>query len=486
MDSGNRKVQYLVTLAVSLAAITTGVCFTWTTAIIPKFHNNETDIEMTDAGISWIAAMFSPGFVVGSLASRYISDKFGRRATLLSSAIPVAVGSLAAVFIRNIWGFCTARILWGVGNGMVGTVSSIYLAEIADKDNRGTLTVANRFFSLGIFLSLVIGPFVSFDTINYMTLALPVCYFASCWLIPETPYYYLKEGKVENARIVLTKLKGLKDEKILEDELSRMHADVNKEMRRSGSIKELFTGKQYRKAILVVTGLKVGQLATGNIVIQQYLGRIIQDSYLDMDLATVFIVFGAVRLVVGIVSSVIADKVGRRPQLIYTYFGSGLSLAVVAAYFCSQEIIKIEQSRLSPYAIVVFVGIIVFSIISSLGVNSIIYTIQGEVFPLNVKLLAVTCLNIFGGIFNFSITKSYQSLKDATGMFGVFTFFTIVSFVSIVFVYFIVPETKGKSLSEIQAILQGKYYDDDVTKINKIVSKDVTDATELKLLENKI
>ncbi|XP_052759499.1 facilitated trehalose transporter Tret1-like [Galleria mellonella] len=485
MEHGNRKVQYIVTLAVSLAAVTTGVCLTWTTAVIPKFYNNETNIHITDAGISWMAAISSPGFVVGSVASRFVSDKFGRRATLLSSALPVTVGSIATLSGSHIWILCAARFLWGIGTGMISTVSSIYLAEIADKDIRGSLIVANRFFvNFGIFLVLVIGPFVSYNTINYMILALPICYFVSCWLIPETPYYYLKEEKVDKARHVLKKLRGIKNEKVLEDELSTMRSNVGKDMRRSGTVKELFSGKQYRKALFIIAGLKIGQMMTGCIVIQHYLGRIMQDSRSNMNLATVFVVFGALRFTVGVMSSVIADKVGRRTLFIYSFLGTGLSLSLIAAYFCCQEVIKIEQSQLASYAIVVFIGIILSNIISTLGYNSIIYAVQGEIFPLNVKSLAMTCLNIFGGTLNFLVTKTYQTLKDVSGTFGVFLLFTIMSFGSFVFVYFFVPETKGKSLSEIQKILQGKYYDDDSIQVNKNLN-DVKDGTELKLLENK-
>lgn len=94
-------------------------------------------------------------------------------------------------------------------------VSAIYLVEIADKDIRGKLSVANRFmFNFGSFLVMSIGPFVAYSTLNYMLLALPISYFAACWWIPETPYFYLKEGKVESARKELMLLRGYTDEKV--------------------------------------------------------------------------------------------------------------------------------------------------------------------------------------------------------------------------------------------------------------------------------
>lgn len=93
--------------------------------------------------------------------------------------------------------------------------SAIYLVEIADKDIRGSLSVGNRFmFNFGSFAVMAIGPFVTYHTLNYMLLVLPVGYFVACWWIPETPYFLLKEGKVDAARNELMKLRGFKDDKV--------------------------------------------------------------------------------------------------------------------------------------------------------------------------------------------------------------------------------------------------------------------------------
>lgn len=91
----------------------------------------------------------------------------------------------------------------------------MYLAEIADKDIRGSLLLSTRImFSLGSLLIMVVGPFLAFKTINYVFLTLPVCYFFACWWIPESPYYNLKEGKTNLARANLMKLRGLRNAQV--------------------------------------------------------------------------------------------------------------------------------------------------------------------------------------------------------------------------------------------------------------------------------
>lgn len=94
-------------------------------------------------------------------------------------------------------------------------VTTIYLAEVSDKDIRGALSVSSRFmFNLGNFLVMAVGPFVSYTTLNLMMLPLPIIYFIACWFIPETPYYSLKAGKVDQARKTLTKLRNYADDKV--------------------------------------------------------------------------------------------------------------------------------------------------------------------------------------------------------------------------------------------------------------------------------
>ncbi|KAJ0177090.1 hypothetical protein K1T71_007099 [Dendrolimus kikuchii] len=491
--SDSRKVQYLVCLAVSLAAVTAGVSVYWSTPMIPKFHDHQADLDITEEEVSWMASMSSPGYMAGSLASRFLADSLGRRLSILATALPITLGTILVLCATKAWMLYITRFLWGCGTGLFVTVSSIYLVEIADKDIRGALSVGSRLmFNFGSFLVMSIGPFVAYQTLNFMLLALPIIYFVACWWIPETPYYFLKEGKVESARKDLQILRGYKDEKVLEDQLSVMQSDVSKEMRRSGTAKELFTGKQYRRAIIVAVGIKLTQVMSGSIPIQQYLGRIIQESNTKMEVSTALIIFGAIRFVVGIFATLFVDKIGRRPLLILSYFGTSLCLATVGVYFYYQEVVGIENESSSPYRHITFIGIILGTVLSTLGFDSLIFVIPAEIFPINVKSIAMTSYNIFGGCMNFVAVKGYQEVKNLAGLHGVFLYFAVSALIGSVFSYFVAPETKGKSLRQIQIELQGNIYDEGEESLNKDVGENenakeivVADSVELKELNNE-
>ncbi|KAL0841084.1 hypothetical protein ABMA28_014847 [Loxostege sticticalis] len=483
----SRIVQYLVAASVSLASLTLGVSSTWPTPVLPKLKNiNETNVDINDQEISWMLAMNSPGFIAGSFATRFISDRFGRKATILGSAFPMALGTVLLLFAQKAWLLYVTRFLWGGSTGMIGTVVSMYLAEIADKDIRGTLSVGTRFmFNLGALLVTAVGPFMSYQTLNSSLVILPVCYFVACWWIPESPYYYLKEGRTHDAGKTLTKLRSYKDKKEMEDELSILQSSVSNEMRRDSSVKELFTGKQYRSAIIISAGLKLTQIMAGVMAVQHYLGTIMQDTKAEIKLNTVFIIFGAVRFVIGIMSSVLADRVGRRPLLIYSFLGTGICHIIAGAYFFCQEVLKINQASLTPYAIIPLIGILGSSVISTLGFSSIIFVVPAEIFPINIKAVAMASLSIYGGILGFIVAKFFQDLKDWTGLCGVFWIYSGVAIAGALFSFIYVPETKGKSLREIQVLLQGDLYDEGDGKLDQVVAKDDHRDTELQELNRR-
>lgn len=141
---------------------------------------------------------------------------------------------------------------------------------------------------------------------------------------------------------------------------------------------------------------------------------------------------------------------------------------------------------LPAYKFIPFAGIISSNIISTLGFYSIITVIPAEIFPLNVKAVAMTYICIFGGMLNFVIAKGYQSVKDYSGLYGVFWFFAAASILGGIFSVIYVPETKGKSLRQIQIELQGELYECDEIKTLNDVCRDDNDASrELKELVTK-
>ncbi|XP_072932125.1 facilitated trehalose transporter Tret1-like [Epargyreus clarus] len=487
-----RVVQYLVAIAVSLATASMGTFSGWPTPVMPKLKNNESDFPVTEGEIGWMLASVSPGFLAGSLVTSFISDTLGRRTALIASVLPMTVGTVIVITATYASMLYVTEFLWGFSTGIVSIVSSIYLAEISDKDLRASLSMITRFtFNFGVLVVMSVGPFLSYTLLNWLLLVLPVCFFVACLWIPESPYYHLKEGRVNRAREGLSRLKGKSGEE-LESHLNELQADVRKEMQKSSSVFELFSGKQYRRAIIIAVGLKITQILTGTVTIKQYLGLIIKESQMSISYSTALLVFAAVIFVVSFMTSFFVDRVGRVPLLTYSYFGTGVTLVVVGIYFYFQANKQYSaESWLQPFSYVAFIGIILANVISTIGFNSITTVVHSEIFPLNVKSVAMTSLNILGGCLGMVVARGYELIKRISGQHGVFFFFAVISFAGAIFSFFVVPETRGKTLKEIQVILQGELYDvnEDVI-IKKDLSKNNGDVengdVELKALNTKL
>ncbi|XP_026317769.1 facilitated trehalose transporter Tret1-like [Hyposmocoma kahamanoa] len=433
----------------------------WAAQVLPKFHDNQTAFELSKNEISWMVSMSPPGYMCGSLATRYLADSFGRRASLLGSVVPVAFGTGIAAFATKAWLLYLTRFLWGFATGMNGSIIGLYLAEIADKDIRGSTALITKFmYNFGILLMMCIGPSVSYTTLNYILLVLPISYFTVNLWIPESPYYCLMQGKVDAAKNVLKRIRS-KNEKIVVDQLLQMQIDVKNEMRHSSTAKELFSSKRYRKAIIIIAGLKLTQIMAGQFLIHQYLGLIIKESRFEMALPTLFIIFGVVRFVAGIMSSFLVDRIDRRPLLIYSFLTSGICMIVMGIYFFLLEVVKVDSDEITSYGFIPFVCIVSSNVVSTLGFNSVIGIIQAEIFALNIKAVALASLCIFGGLLNFIVTRSYQIFLDLTGLCGVFWILGLFGISGSIFSLFVVPETRGKSLRQIQITLQGDLYEID-------------------------
>lgn len=138
------------------------------------------------------------------------------------------------------------------------------------------------------------------------------------------------------------------------------------------------------------------------------------------------------------------------------------------------------------YKFIPFAGIIGANIISTIGFYSLVSVVPAEIFPLNVKAVAMTYICISGGMFNFVMAKGYQSVKDYSGLYGVFWVFAAASILGSIFSVIYVTETKGKSLREIQIELQGDLYEcDEVKSLNDVRRDDNEGSRELKELVTK-
>ncbi|XP_047023803.1 facilitated trehalose transporter Tret1-like [Helicoverpa zea] len=453
-EKPKRKVQYLAGVCAAFAFTFTGATLAWSSPAIPKFKNGEANIVITDTQTSWVVSLHSAGALLGCYFGQVLNEKAGRRRTFFGSAVPGLLGATIMLNTSLPELMSVARFLMGVSTGTIAVVTMIYVTEIADKEIRGalgmTVQVMNNFGGLTVYS---VGPFVSYTTLNYIILIIPICYVLLCLWIPESPYYHLKDGRVEAAKKEFMRLKGTTDESVVDDQMRIMRAHVKESMENKTTLKELLTNMKYRKAVYIVTGLKLLQYMTGILVIQSYLEPIFrQSNFVSGPIAS--IVYGFVQLGAGIGATFLSRWFGRRILLLISCFGVSVAMTIVGLYFFLQDTIQVSAETSQAISWMPLVGILSFNVLYAVGVGNLPYVLQAELFPVNVKGVASSTATMLACILSFLVTKCYQQVKDACGHYMVFWSFALIGYIGVFFIYFFVPETKGKTLEEVQNNIQ--------------------------------
>ncbi|XP_072932127.1 facilitated trehalose transporter Tret1-like [Epargyreus clarus] len=464
MPSTNRKVQYLAGICVSFAFTFTGATISWPSPVVPKFKNGEANLQITDAQSSWVASLAALGALPGCYVGQVLGERAGRRLTVLSATVPGVLGAGLILLTKSPELMYIARILIGISNGITAVVTMIYLTEIADKEIRGALgMLVQVMINLGSLTMYGIGPFVSYAAINSIVLSLPILCFAMCLWIPESPYYHLKDGRLAAAKKEFRIIKGCKDETWVDEQLTVIRAHVMESMENKTTLKELLTNMRYRNAVYIVTGLKVLQYMTGSLAIQSYLEVIFrQSSSISGQYAS--IVYGFVQLLAGISATFLTGCVGRRVLMLISCLGVAVSMTLVGVYFFLQDFVRVSPDTLASLSPLPLIGVLSFNVLYTIGLGNLPYILQAELFPINVKAVASSSATMLACVINFAVIKSYQGIKDVFGHYTVFWSFASIAYFGILFIYFFVPETKDKTLEEVQDNVEEML---DAEKLNK-------------------
>lgn len=337
-----------------------------------------------------------------------------------------------------------ARIFCGLTFGLCYTVLPIYLGEIASDKIRGALTIMMTIMmTTGVLLAYCIGPFVSFRLLPSLNLIVPVCFLATVYWLPETPYFLLGQNRTIEARQCLVRLRGHDD---VNAELDMMSTAVTKaKATNTGTLRELLYTRGSRRAVIIVFGLSCIQILCGSQAIIAYSETIFHRVGSEMEPSTITIIFGTVQVVAAGFSASVVDLIGRRPLLLASVCGTMLCNFVVGLYFFLERQ-GVDISSLSWLPIVALMLFIVFYIF---GMATVIYALIGEIFPSNLKAVAGALYTITSSAISFAILKLFQVVSDGVGSDATFWGFAVFGLLFMPFIWFLVPETKGRPLDDI-------------------------------------
>ncbi|XP_014474011.1 PREDICTED: facilitated trehalose transporter Tret1-like [Dinoponera quadriceps] len=455
-EKGSKLVQFLAAAAGNICIIATGAMLGWTSPVLPVLEETggPLDKPISKDVSSWIGSLVPAGAIFGSFVAGYLGEKWGRKQTLLFSTLPFLIGWTLVASATHFAQLYVARLIFGLALSIPFTVLPMYVGEIAETSIRGALgSFLQLFITIGLLYSFAIGPFVSYMVFWIVCAILNIVFFACFILMPESPYYLLSKGRKDEAIASLAKLRS-KSEAAVQKEADEIQVMVEEAFRNQVSISDLFKVKANRKALIYTCALASFQQLTGINFVLFYMQDIFDSAKSSVPKEEAPIIIGAVQMLASAVTPVVVDRLGRRMLLVLSGIGTTVSLCALGLYFFLKDVQNatdvVEQISWLPV-----VALVIFISTYSVGWGPLPWAVMGEMFPSNIKAKASGVTVSVCWFIAFIITKFASNINFSFGSYTTYWLFGACSLASIFFTVFLLPETKGKSLQEIQNELNG-------------------------------
>ena len=453
-ESGSTVYIWLVCIVAALG----GLLFGYDTAVISgAIGFLQKRFELDPKWTGWAASSALLGCVIGVAFAGVMSDRLGRKKTLIVAAILFLVSGIGTAIPRNLAEFVIFRIIGGVGVGAASITSPMYIAEITPARIRGRMVSVNQFAIVsGMLLVYFANYFISQfgdETWNVNfgwrwmmgSEAIPsLLLLAMMFIVPESPRWLTKQKREKEAFRILAKVDG---QRHAQTEMAAIKETIAHE---SESVTQLFQPGM-RIVLVIGVALAVLQQVTGINVFLYYGPEIFKKLGTDTDAALLqTVVVGAVSLAFTIVAIWTVDRLGRKPLMIIGASGMGLSLLAMglSAFYQKTELW--------------FLGFILGYIASfALSVGPVTWVILSEIFPTKIRGRAMAVAAIFLWVANYFVSQTFPMMNENAWLVEkfnrAFPFWVYggLCVVLVVFVLLFVPETKGKTLEEIEKHWQG-------------------------------
>lgn len=436
------KIPPLAYVAAAVAAIG-GILFGFDTGIISgAILFVQQDFSMTLSERSWAVSIVLVGAIIGSASGGYLSDKLGRRKSIISSAVLVIIGTAVIAASSDIYLFFAGRFVIGTGIGIASFISPMYISEVAPKSIRGAMvSLTQLMVTVGILVAYLVSLYFS-PSGNWKAMFLAAVIPAAALLIgmivlPSSPRWLVFKGKIDNAKRVAEEFSY--DKEKADEAIHQM--EVENEEQKNTKINELWSPAIRRLAVIGIM-LAILQQATGINTVIYFAPTIFEFAgYADAAASIAASVgVGIVNVILTIISIFLVDRVGRRPLLLISLSGMILSLLGLSAVF------TIGAASLGVYTAVFLMAYIASF---AIGLGPIFWLLIAEIYPLRVRGKAMSVATVANWASNFIISLTFLGLVGLLGTNGVFFIYAIVGVFSLIFVWKFIPETKGLSLEEI-------------------------------------
>jgi sugar porter (SP) family MFS transporter len=438
-------------LFVAFTAALAGFLFGFDTAVISgTIAQIKTQFSLSSSGVGWFVSCALLGAVSGVLVSGYLSDKYGRKFMLIVSGILFLISSLGCAFSELFFSLITYRIFGGIAFGIASMVAPLYISEMSPPNQRGKLVSV---YQLAITLGILIAYFSNYWTSNwylqqkesslsalqfiygeehwrgmFANELIPITFFIICLLfIPKSPRWLIVKNKKDKA----IKIAQSYDIQI-EVETKRKNPDI--------SFFGLIKGVYKRPMTIAIFLMVFSQICGINAII--YYGPTILNKagFTVGDALGGQVTIGFVNTLFTFIAIYTIDKWGRKPLLKFGTTGVIISLLVIGLLFFLGD----------NYTNYVIIGILVYIACYAFSLGPVQFVIASEIFPTKIRGRALTISTFFLWGTNAVVGQVFPGMLDLLGPEGTFLVFGVICIPALWFIKKFIPETKGKTLEEIQ------------------------------------
>lgn len=434
-------------------AVSDGMTVGWTSPMIPYFLSENSHLKISRREAELLETWLLIGSIAGIPPTIYFVNKIGRKKSLLLASAALFFAWIVIIFANRIEYIYGARFIAGMGGDMAFVAAPMYIAEIADQNIRGFLSSIIYLMMLtGIMLIYAVGWYCPFYVAPLISIILLVVELIIFSFLPETPYYLYLQHRHDEAKSSLSKFRSGKN---FEKELVEISEAVRKKEEESEKLKitDIFLIKNYRKAMMIMTVLNAAQqLSSINVILMNMHEILSAAGSIYMETSTTAIIFAALMFLAAAAASVTIDKFGRKNLLISSSVLTGLCLLALAIYFH----VKHSGMEYQSMSWIPLVSVMIYALVYKFGLGMVPIVITAEIFAPKFKALGMALADgVYVGTAMVSIAL-YNFLRTSFGMHFPFYIFSCCAFLTAIFIICFIPETKGKSLEDIQRILRGE------------------------------
>ncbi|XP_026667469.1 facilitated trehalose transporter Tret1-like [Ceratina calcarata] len=450
--------QFCAVSAKNLLMITFGSTLGFSTILIPQLQKPSSEISVSMEDLTWISSLNLFLVPIGCFVSGPISQMLGRKRTMMLTTIPFIAAWIIFHYATSTGMLFIALAMTGLTGGLLEAPVMTYVAEVTQPHLRGMLSATSSMsIILGIFTQMLGGKLAHWRTVSLVNLTYPLICFVVLCMVPESPYWLIAQGRQGEAEKALCWLRGWVRPAEVKSEFETICQEVYKPAESREAIWKAFGRRTFYTPFLLVTcAFFIGAFG-GTITLQTFAVMIFMSLKAPIEEYSAAVYLGLAELLGTLICVIAIHFTGKRLLNFVSIGGTGLSFGLTAIYgylndsnILDADLINKHQLTWLPATLMIGAAFL-----SHTGIRLLPWVLAGEVFPVKLRSSATGMAGSIGYVFTSIANKVFLYMVNGMSLAGTFFFYALINFVGGVLLYFILPETEGRTLNEIEEHFAG-------------------------------